>query len=372
VVLDAIRAVAVLLVLGRHFVNVDRGIPPGLAAVLRPWRAFGWVGVDLFFVLSGFLVSGLLFSEYRQRGQLRPWRFLGRRGFKIYPGFYLLLVVTWFWVTKRVPRINFLYEAAFIQNYQGRVWNHTWSLAVEEHFYLGLAFLLWSLARFRGGRDPFAVLPRVCLLFFVLVFALRLRAYSLYPRGYLLLPTHYRIDALLFGTLLAYHWTFHQARLVGWVRRTRSLLLCGSVLLLLPCLLLPLENDFIVNTVGLTANYLGFGGLMIVAVVTFRDRPPPRALVPLARVGFFSYSIYLWHAPVMVLTSGYLPQRIGWPATVLAYLIGSLVGGIIMATVIELPFLRLRERLLARTPPVRSVDLLDLPRADPQQVQDRV
>src|SRR5438874_1796726 len=80
--LDVLRAVAVLLVLGRHFRTVDYGIPAALSVLLRPWHAFGWIGVDLFFVLSGFLVSGLLFAEYRRTGALRAWRFLGRRGFK--------------------------------------------------------------------------------------------------------------------------------------------------------------------------------------------------------------------------------------------------------------------------------------------------
>ena len=121
-----------------------------------------WMGVDLFFVLSGFLVSGLLFSEYRNRGELRPWRFLARRGFKIYPGFYILLLASWLLFARFVPHINFLYEALFVQNYLARVWNHTWSLAVEEHFYIGLTILLWGLARFRGGKNPFNALPGLC------------------------------------------------------------------------------------------------------------------------------------------------------------------------------------------------------------------
>ncbi len=83
--LDVLRAVAVLLVFSRH--------STGALLVSH----LGWVGVDLFFVLSGFLVSGLLFREYQQDGQLLPGRFLIRRGFKIYPQFYLLVVVTIFW-----------------------------------------------------------------------------------------------------------------------------------------------------------------------------------------------------------------------------------------------------------------------------------
>jgi peptidoglycan/LPS O-acetylase OafA/YrhL len=347
VVLDAMRAVAVLLVLGRHVFRIEPALPPWLAAVVTRWRGFGWIGVDLFFVLSGFLVSGLLFAEYKQHGSLHALRFLGRRGFKIYPGFYLLLGGTWLLLGARFPRQNFLYEALFVQNYFGFVWNHTWSLAVEEHFYFGLALVLWAMARFRRGPDPFSIVPLCCLLVFTLVLALRLQAFSVSPRGYLLLPTHFRLDSLLFGTLLAYAWAF-RPHFAEWVRRRRRWIVPCSLAALLPCVLLPLENNFTVNTVGLTTNYLGFGGLLIVAVVSGegRERPWSWPLRALARMGFFSYSIYLWHVPVNHLTAIFLPRFIGWSGTLAAYLAGSVLAGVLMAKLVELPFLRLRDRWL--------------------------
>jgi peptidoglycan/LPS O-acetylase OafA/YrhL len=353
-VLDTFRAVAVLMVLGRHLLNVNRGMSPALSDILSRWQMFGWMGVDLFFVLSGFLVSGLLFSEHQQHGTLQPWRFLGRRGFKIYPGFYLLLVVTWFWVGDQVPRINFLYEAVFLQNYKGMVWNHTWSLAVEEHFYFGLTALLWGLARFREGGNPFRDLPRICVAILALVFALRLREYSLHPRGYLLLPTHYRIDALLFGVLLAYYWAYERPRFARWVRQSMRLLVFASGIFLLPAFIFRVEDSFIVNTIGLTLNYLGFGGLTMAALVTFQERPIPRIFLPLAKMGYFSYSIYLWHSAVAFLTARHLPPHIGWPATIAVYLVGSVLLGVAAAKLIEIPFLRLRERLLPSRTPARS------------------
>ena len=81
--IDFLRAVAVILVLFRHhWVGID---------VLQ---RIGWIGVDLFFVLSGFLVSGLLFSEYKRYGNIKAGQFLIRRGFKIYPLFYLSIFLT--------------------------------------------------------------------------------------------------------------------------------------------------------------------------------------------------------------------------------------------------------------------------------------
>src|SRR5208337_3375533 len=92
--LDVLRGLAILLVLGHHMGAVPLHTPGIVLVVLDLWRQAGWVGVDLFFVLSGFLVSGLLFQEYRMDGQVSLGRFLLRRGFKIYPAFYTLLLVT--------------------------------------------------------------------------------------------------------------------------------------------------------------------------------------------------------------------------------------------------------------------------------------
>jgi peptidoglycan/LPS O-acetylase OafA/YrhL len=124
--LDILRGVAVLLVFTRH-VN-------GL-----PFSTLGWIGVDLFFVLSGFLVSGLLFQEYLELGTVKPGTFLLRRAFKIYPQFYFFLAATvaaLLATGQSFATINLFAEAAFFQNYHAGFWTHTWSLAVEEHFYL--------------------------------------------------------------------------------------------------------------------------------------------------------------------------------------------------------------------------------------------
>lgn len=87
--LDVLRGVAVLLVLGRH-IQYPPQLPEPFQTLVGYWSRCGWVGVDLFFVLSGFLVSGLVFEEWKRTGGFAAGRFLIRRGFKIYPAFYLL------------------------------------------------------------------------------------------------------------------------------------------------------------------------------------------------------------------------------------------------------------------------------------------
>src|SRR5438045_3895822 len=84
--LDVLRGIAVLLVIVSHY----SGTLPRPSALLET----GWVGVDLFFVLSGFLISGLLFSEFEKTGSINLKRFWIRRGFKIYPPFYVFMGLT--------------------------------------------------------------------------------------------------------------------------------------------------------------------------------------------------------------------------------------------------------------------------------------
>src|SRR5262249_876999 len=131
---------------------------------------------DLFFVLSGFLVSGLLFKEYKRHGDVRLGRFLVRRGFKIYPAFYVFLLATSLAVLlggQALDGLAFLCEALFVQNYGPNLKDHTWSLAVEEHFYLLLCLFFWLRLRRRHAR-PFAPLPALFLLVALACLGLRL------------------------------------------------------------------------------------------------------------------------------------------------------------------------------------------------------
>ena len=125
--LDLLRCIAVWLVLIRH-------LPNPANAILKTIQVGGWIGVDIFFVLNGFLVAGLLFEEHKKTGNTRIGRFLIRRGLKIYPAFWAMILVTVLVEHSNVATI--VNELLFIQNYRSGLWTHTWSLAVEEHFYL--------------------------------------------------------------------------------------------------------------------------------------------------------------------------------------------------------------------------------------------
>ena len=90
--LDILRGAAILLVLGRHGIH-DVGDLGLLAPLVAAWSRFGWTGVDLFFVPSGFLIGGLIFAEIKSRNSLDVKRFYVRRAFKILPMYYVYLVI---------------------------------------------------------------------------------------------------------------------------------------------------------------------------------------------------------------------------------------------------------------------------------------
>jgi len=164
--LDFLRCLAVTLVIGRHY------------DILALWHRVGWTGVDLFFVLSGFLISGLLFGEYRSHGRIRVGRFLIRRGFKIYPAFYVFIAWSlgcYALLGKSIPWGKFVAETVFVQNYLPGVWTHTWSLAVEEHFYFALPLVLLALVRIgRNAADPFRSIPWIYAAVAAVCFVLRM------------------------------------------------------------------------------------------------------------------------------------------------------------------------------------------------------
>ena len=116
--LDVLRAVAIVLVLGSHL-HVTSGHSTCLGIIASLWRRGGWVGVDLFFVLSGFLISGLLFSEHKAMGGISFKHFLIRRGFKIYPSFYIMMIVTFLFISRKqiIPTSSLIPWFSFIQNY---------------------------------------------------------------------------------------------------------------------------------------------------------------------------------------------------------------------------------------------------------------
>lgn len=314
---------AVLLVVGRHY-----EYPHFLYKI-------GWAGVDLFFVLSGFLISGLLFGEYRRTGAIGLKRFWIRRGLKIYPAFYGLLVfIIVSYAAVGQLKTNIFSDLFFMQDYFQPVAEHGWSLGVEEKFYFALPLLLVGLLFIRKEK-PFQPIPYIFLT--ILAGCLALRTHGLLTGQYWFevnRQAHMRMDALFAGVTLGYYKEFHP----GWFSRARTFpIWILALVLLLPIPLVEIYSPEMV-TLGLSAVLVGF----TILVLWFDSQTLPRWLNPVAWVGKYSYSIYLWNLVVQS-KLGYNYARWGI-ASLPFYLAASIIVGWLAAYLIEIPFLTLREK----------------------------
>jgi peptidoglycan/LPS O-acetylase OafA/YrhL len=376
--LDMLRGIAILLVLGRHFVAPPVGLGP-LQPFAEAWTAIGWSGVDLFFVLSGFLVSGLLFAEYRETNTVDTRRFIIRRGFKIWPSYiaYLGFVSLWLGWQFHQGRddawgdlwANFLH----VQNYFGTPRVHTWSLALEEHFYLAIALLFaWLVGRRRGFIHwlPTAIIAGIlgeAILRHVMCVLEGANHINLYA-------THLRFDGLLVGTLIAYYTHFYPTELAAFTRRP-LLLLAGGVLLAAPTLTLTPEASPWSAGLGLTAVYVGFG-LILLGWINLRNSHAiwgwlfsSRPAAWLGQIGFYSYSIYLWHVdlaqtPIRKVAQfaqqAHVPSGVVWVAATIVYVVAAIFAGRLLSRALESPSLALRERLFpSRTKTPRADESLE-------------
>lgn len=338
--LDLLRLLAVLLVLFRHMPGSESFLTVG-----------GWVGVDLFFVLSGWLVSGLLFREIQNTGRVDPLRFLIRRGWKIYPPFWCFMLFSAWWVPRfhSSHDVSWLAEIFFFQNYVQGAWSHTWSLAVEEHFYLALALGVFLLVRYKAIHS----LPWLFLL--VATAALAGRYLQTQDGPFRELGwTHLRIDSLLFGALLSYWYHFDPAPF--WKRWPKSPIALISAALFLPAFFFSMEENAWIRVLGPVLFYVGAGGL----VLTVGQWQTANPLVRWGGgIGAASYSIYLWHM-VVADVAAVMQKRTDLPIVVPLYFVGSLIVGVAMAKLIELPALKLRERFHGSAKPNASTGCLTL------------
>jgi peptidoglycan/LPS O-acetylase OafA/YrhL len=339
-----------------------------LDALTWPGRMFGWAGVDLFFVLSGFLLGRLVFLEQLRTGRFDGRRFTLRRLLKLWPVLYVFLAVQA--LAGPEPWSSYLWQNALhVQNYAGTSLTHLWSLAVEEHFYLGLAILFPLVARRRAS-------PRVlaAILVGILVAALALRIWGA-AEGLsdvrLQWRTHFRIDSIAAGVLLALlsvHWPERFDRL----RRRRGLLLgvlaAGTVHLVTVG-----KMGAVGGTIGFTVAYLT-GAAVLLLLHGAAWVPRARWISePMALLGRYSYGIYIWHvsaaAAALDLLPGSGPESSSAGAQLLEY--GAAIAvGVLATVVVERPALRLRDRLLPATtgvgvvPPAHSGEPAPLPARD--------
>lgn len=360
--LDGIRGVAVLAVMCAHF---ERFLPP--AASLAPVRTvmtYGWVGVDLFFVLSGFLITGILLQTRTAVNYFQS--FYIRRFLRIFPIYYLTLfgVFGVLALAANIPNVPppnqrwsyFLYLQNWIPFWTG-VWppnvlGHFWSLAVEEQFYLVWPACVLLLS-------PRALLRTAVLLCAGILIARCIWVLHAGATPALMLGTPTRIDTLLFGSIAALMFT----RSAG-LSAPRNLPLISTVALTAVAVGVIIttwhgapSNSFgFIASVGYTLLATGFGALVLYAAL----RDGCGGLVQrifcnrtLGRVGQYSYGMYVYHVPLLggleLLVYRHLPIALrANPLFGLLYIAVLAAGTFAVAAVsfklIEAPLLRLKRK----------------------------
>ena len=332
--LDGLRGLAILAVVAFH--------------TELPLTHGGYLGVTAFFVLSGFLITTLLLEEQRDHRRVGLRRFYARRAVRLFPALWTLFLAvgTWAVVTGstrlEVRRIAaaFLYAANWVRalniDSMGDL-SHTWSLAIEEQFYLLWPLLLIPLAR---RRNPTALMATTTGLTVasvasrLLLFGPGTAAWHRVQAG---LDT--RSDALLIGCLAAalFHWR-------GSRRRWPARLIPAAVGLAAGTQLFTTEATTWMVLVGYTL-VAAATAVVVLYVVGSPGAPLARLLAvrPLTWLGDISYSLYLWHVPVLY----YLHLRTSWslPAVAAAGVPLSLVLAVASNRLVERRFLTLRARL---------------------------
>lgn len=379
--LDVLRGVAASLVLVRHLpITETKGRTP-FEPIVQWMSSVGWVGVDLFFVLSGLLISCLIYREYDRELGFRPGRFLIRRSFKIWPAYFLgyglVMLLRWAVAASKgnvevatEVRTSAPWNVLFVQNYVPCVrWPHSWSIAVEEHFYLALALMLSGLITWRGrsraGATAFAALVPTWAVVAAGILALRIATcFPSYRWMEAYYPSHMRADSLLFGVVCGYL-VWYRPESVKRLAHPAVAAVAIALAFLWPTLW-PLEESPWAASIGFTLIYLSFGVVLIFASLRpqfglHSIAPVRQFLKGLAQIGVYSYTIYIAHSILYVIPGmaglraralHWLVQHLGSESSLwldrLGFVGGSIALGIVLSHVIERPFLKLRSRLYER------------------------
>ena len=352
--LDSLRALAIFWVMPFH--SYLAGYTGG--GVLR-WS--GWMGVDLFFALSGFLIGSQVFKALANSGRLDFVDFYLRRGFRTLPAYFVVLGIYVVWPSLHedpgmMPLWQFLtYTMNLFIDPSRSAFSHAWSLCVEEQFYLLfplLALLLVRNTTWRRGVVVFSALVLGGLLLRAWLWAHFVHpvevsggnVQDVYLR-FLYDPTYARLDDLLGGVALAAARTY-RTRGWEWIERHANTVAVAGVLLTIFCIW-----GFDGRRMGFAANVVGYPVLAVamtalVAAAASKNGVLAKVRVPgAAWFAAASYSLYLSHKMVYrELYERFTPWIGGhgiW--TALIYIAAILAVGAALHYTVERPFLQLRE-----------------------------
>ena len=356
--LDALRALAILLVFTYHYMVFVSGEPTfGWAS------SVGWVGVDLFFVLSGYLIGNQVFAGLAQGRSLSLSAFYARRALRTWPAFWLVLAAYFLFPSEMggrtpPPLWRFL---SFTQNFQlvpGTAFSHAWSLCIEEQFYLVLP-LVALLAMRCGSRRSQAWalligLAAVGIVARAVLWSVHGRedisdVQGYYPHIYY--ATLCRFDEFLPGIGIALLKNLHPRTWAKVEQRGLSIFWLG--LLATALMLYGVHSHYYVEGYGYPFFMTVFGYTLVACAFAVLLASALSARSPLSRLrlpgapqlALWSYSIYLSHKAVAFILSEQAKQLGLHPGVRLLLIVAaSVLVGFLLYRLIELPFMKLRDR----------------------------
>lgn len=356
--LDSLRAIAVVWTMLFHAFLVG-----GLGEDWAWLQRYGWMGVDLFFVLSGFLIGTQVLAPLARGERFSFGDFWLRRAFRILPAFWAVLAIYLLWPEFREARgmEPWWAFAGFFVNLtidygRNAAFSHAWSLCVEEHFYLLFPLFAVGFARLRSGR----ALAAFCIALVLGGIALRsviwLHYDALAPDynwfvQEIYYPTWNRMDGLLAGVLLAV-WKTHRPS--SWERiaaHANPVFVAGLATMALSFWLFRERAGLLGNSIGWPVLSLGLA-MLVFAGAQAGSWIGRRAFPGAAWLAAVSYSLYLVHKPVYGLVEEHLAgvlDRIGNGYAVFAiYGAASLLAAALLHYAVERPGLRLRRHWQTR------------------------
>jgi len=354
--IDHLRGLAIFLVFFFHYTIVNKGEPQWLADN----ASFGWIGVDLFFVISGYLISSQLFAQIKSEKKISFVRFFIKRFFRIIPAFVATIAIYFlipaFREKESLPPLwKFL---TFTQNLglniqdQG-TFSHCWSLCVEEHFYLLFPIILILLQRLKLLRSGIFIIIGL----FIAGFIIRHISYNnfylpysteengwMYWYKFIYYPTYNRIDGLIIGVSVAAFETFKKSIFEKTHNYSKLFFIIGTLLLFAANFLCEEQSTYNASIFGFPLIALGFGSILISILspnnILHEQKQGMNLLAPL------SYSIYLTHKGVIhvinnTLNTFDIPKNLLFVLTIIA----CLIFAYLMQQIIEKPFMKLRVKI---------------------------
>lgn len=358
--LDHLRALAIITVLFYHYRMFKH--PEWIDSIM----GFGWTGVDLFFVLSGYLISSQLFARIAAERPISLPEFFIKRFFRIIPAYLVVLAIYFlvpaFHEKEALPPLwKFL---TFTQNFGFDIKNlgtfsHVWSLCVEEHFYLVFPLVLITMVYFnatkRGGL----------LLLALLIFGFAARLFTWYALvlpdagndtfgitwyKQIYYPTYNRLDGLLAGVSIAALFAFKPSA-KEWITRYGNVTLVLGVMVLTGAwFLCEDQKSFYASIFGFPLVSAGYGLLVMAAIspgcILYKYESRVTALI-----AKLSFGIYLIHKGVIhVIQPLFVKVDIAPKGNLmfLLCLVGTMLAALVLYKIVEEPFLRLRQRILDR------------------------